>query len=98
MLSTYDKENLKTIYRQLVPMPTRESSFTGMENLFYSALQLARNYGSDVEQNGLLKDFIEVKENVYKETQKQFTKSRQREITIFHFKTAFKKKLGTWIK
>lgn len=98
MISTYDRENLKTIYRQLVPMPTRESSFVGMENLFYSALQLARNYGSDVEQNGLLKDFIEVKENVYKETQKQFSKSRQKEITIFHFKTAFKKKLGAWIK
>lgn len=98
MINTSDKETLKTIYRQLLPMPTREGCFTGMENLFYSALQLARNYGSDQEQNGLLKDFIEVKETSYSETQKPFHKQRQRELTIFHFKTAFKKKLGTWIK
>lgn len=98
MISACDKETLKTIYQQLVPMPTRESNFIGMENLFYSALQLARNYGNDQEQNGLLKDFIEVKEKVYSETQKPYHKSRQREITIFHFKAAFKKKLGPWIK
>lgn len=98
MISTCDKETLKTIYNQLVPMSTSESNFTGMENLFYSALQLARNYGSNQEQNLLLKDFIEVKENVYNETQKPYHKKRQRELTIFHFKTAFKKKLGTWIK
>lgn len=97
-MSSYDKETLKTIYRQLVPMSTSESSFIGMENLFYSALQLARNYGSDEEQNQLLKGFIEIKERVYRETQKPFTKKRQREVTIFHFKTAFRKKLGTWIK
>lgn len=98
MITSSDKETLKTIYQQLVPMPTREGSFTGMENLFYSALQLARNYGSDQQQNGLLKDFIEVKDKAYSETQKPFHKQRQRELTIFHFKTAFKKKLGTWIK
>lgn len=98
MISSCDKETLKTIYRQLVPMPASESSFTGMENLFYSALQLARNYGSDQAQNGLLRDFIEVKEKRYNETQKAYSKQRQRELTIFHFKTAFKKKLVTWIK
>lgn len=98
MISSCDKETLKTIYRQLVPMSTSEGNFTGMENLFYSALQLARNYGSDKEQNLLLKDFIEVKDKVYSETQRPFTKKRQREVTIFHFKAAFRKKLGTWIK
>ena len=98
MISSYDKETLQTIYRQLVPMPTSESNFIGMENLFYTALQLARNYGSDQEQNLLLKDFIEIKEKVYSETQKQYSKSRQKEITIFHFKAAFKKKLAIWIK
>lgn len=98
MISTCDKETLKAIYRQLVPMSTSESSFIGMENLFYSTLQLARNYGNDQELNRFLKDFIEVKESVYSETQKPYTKSRQREVTIFHFKAAFKKKLAPWIK
>lgn len=98
MITPSDKETLKTIYQQLVHMPTREGSFAGMENLFYSALHLARNYGSDRMQNGLLKDFIEVKETAYSETQKPFHKQRQRELTIVQFKTAFKKKLGTWIK
>lgn len=98
MLSSNDKETLQSIYRQLVPMPATESCFTGMENLFYTALQLARNYGSDQGQNPLLKDFIEVKEKVYSETQKKFSKGRQRELTIFQFKTAFKKTLAGWIK
>ena len=98
MITPSDKETLKTIYQQLVPIPPREGSFTGMENLFYSALQVARNYGSNQEQNGLLRDFIEVKDTSYSETQKPFHKQRQREVTIFHFKAAFKKKLGTWIK
>jgi hypothetical protein len=98
MITSCDKETLKTIYRQLVPMPASEGCFTGMENLFYSALQLARNYGSDQMQNALLRDFIEVKENRYSETQKPYHKQQQRELTIFHFKRAFKKKLGTWIK
>lgn len=98
MISSCDKETLKTIYRQLVPMSTNESSFISMETLFYSTLQLARNYGNDKEQNRLLKDFLEVKEKVYSETQKLYTKSRQREVTIFHFKAAFKKTLAPWIK
>ena len=98
MISSNDKQTLQSIYRQLVPMPPTESCFTGMENLFYRTLQLARNYGSDQEQNRLLKDFIDVKEQRFNETQKAFHKARQRELTIFHFKTAFKKKLAGWIK
>jgi hypothetical protein len=98
MINVVDKQTLQTIYLQLVPMSTRESDFTSMENLFYRTLQLARNYGSEPGENQLLKDFIEVKESVYSETQKQFSKSRQRELTISHFKSAFKKKLSIWIK
>jgi len=98
MISVVDKQTLQSIYHQLVPMSTRESDFTSMENLFYRTLQLARNYGPDQGENRLLKDFIELKENVYCETQKQFSKSRQRELTISHFKSAFKKKLSVWIK
>lgn len=98
MITVVDKQVLQTIYQQLVPISTRERDFTNMENLFYRTLQLARNYGTDQGENRLLKDFIEVKESVYSETQKQFAKSRQRELTISHFKTAFKKKLSYWIK
>jgi hypothetical protein len=98
MITSVDKQTLQDIYRQLVPMSACESAFTGMENLFYRTLQLARNYGSDQGENKLLKDLIEVKESVYSETQKQYSKSRQRELTIFHFKAAFKKKLALWIK
>ena len=98
MITSVYKQTLQSIYSQLVPMSTNESAFTGMENLFYTALQLARNYGNDQGENLLLKDFIEVKETVYSETQKQYSKSRQRELTIFHFKAAFKKKLAIWIK
>lgn len=98
MITPSDKETLKAIYQQLVPMPPREGAFTGMENLFYSALQVARHYGSDGAQNGLLRDFIEVKDTAYSETQKPFHKQRQRELTIVHFKAAFKKKLGSWIR
>lgn len=98
MLTTDDKHTLQTIYEKLAPMSTHESAFTGMENLFYRALQLARNYGNDEAQNQLLRDFIEVKETVYSETQRPYSKSRQREVSIVHFKTAFKKKLAHWIK
>jgi hypothetical protein len=98
MITTFDKQTLKDIYQQLVPMPTKESGFTGMENLFYTTLQLARNYGNDLQQNPILKDFMEVKEKVYSETQKQFSKGKQKENSISHFKTAFKKKLALWIK
>lgn len=98
MLTLDDKQTLQAIYQKLAPMSTRESAFTGMENLFYRALQLARNYGGDQGENRLLRDFMEVKETVYSETQKPYSKSRQRELSIFHFKTAFKKKLAQWIK
>lgn len=98
MLTLDDKQTLQTIYQRLAPMSTSESAFTSMENLFYTALQLARNYGSDQQENLLLRDFIEVKETVYSETQKHYSKSRQRELSIGHFKTAFKKKLAQWIK
>jgi hypothetical protein len=98
MITLDDKQTLQAIYQQLTSMPTRESAFTAMENLFYRVLQLARNYGSDVGENRLLNDFMEVKATVYSETQKPYSKSRQRELSIGHFKTAFKKKLALWIK
>lgn len=98
MITMDDKQTLQAIYQQLAPMSTRESAFTSMENLFYRVLQLARNYGTDSGENRLLRDFMEVKETVYSETQKLYSKSKQRELSIFHFKTAFKKKLALWIK
>lgn len=98
MLTIDDKQVLQGIYQKLAPMSTHEGAFTAMENLFYRVLQLARNYGSNPEENRLLSDFMEVKETVYSETQKPYSKMRQRELSIFHFKTAFKKKLALWIK
>lgn len=98
MITLDDKQALQAIYNKLAPMSTRESTFTAMENLFYKVLELARSYGPDQGENSLLRDFLEVKDTVYSETQKQYSKIRQRELSIAHFKTAFKKKLACWIK
>ncbi|HZH01882.1 MAG TPA: hypothetical protein VEY32_12410 [Flavisolibacter sp.] len=98
MINAVDKATLQQTYRQLTGMTSSENHFSGMENLFFSTIQLARNYGTDQEENRFLKDMIEIKENIYTETQKPYHKAIQKEKTIFQFKTAFKKKLALWIK
>ncbi|HEX2533908.1 MAG TPA: hypothetical protein VHK69_09245 [Chitinophagaceae bacterium] len=96
MITPTDKQALLGIYQQLSGMPTAERNFTSMESLFYSVLHLARNYGNNRSDNPLLKDFLEIKHSVYSETQKAFSKRKQRELIIFQFKSAFKKKLAIW--
>jgi hypothetical protein len=92
------KKKIADVIGKLRAIPGDESSFIRLEILFYDVLTLARTYGEDVNENGLLAGLKRIQGNEYKHAQEKFNKSRQRVLVIKKFRIAFKKEVSLWSK
>jgi hypothetical protein len=96
---TYEhKQNLEEMKRRLSVIGFKEANFLKIELLFYEALEIARAYGSDVQENKLLSALKQLQAHEYQDTKNFFKKSSQREQVIRRFITGFKTVLSAGIK
>ena len=94
-----DKQRLEEIRKSIVETGSKESSFIRIEQLFYEAINIARNHGKGSGNNRLLEQFKQLEESeYYQKTKAHFRKSSQREQAIKRFINQFKILLSTAIK
>ena len=60
---------LKAISSALQNVDCRQSSLILIENLFFEALSISRNYSQELSKPTLIDDLLKIKENEYKRTQ-----------------------------
>ena len=92
------KQRLEEIRKTIADIGPKESAFVRIEQLFYEAINISRNYGNDVEENKLLALFKNLEADHYKNTKAHFRKSSQREQVIKRFINHFKIVLAVAIK
>jgi hypothetical protein len=97
-ISIEHKRQLEEIRRNLTLIGARESNFIKIELLFYEAIAVAREYGDDVADNGLLAAFKQLQANQYLQTKALFNKSAQRERVIRRFISSLKEVLTAGIR
>ena len=97
-LTYEDKLHLEEIRKKLSIIGFKEANFLKIELLFYEAMELARNYGSDMMENKLLYALKQLQVNQYQDTKSFFKKSSQREQVIRRFITGFKSVLSSGVK
>lgn len=97
-LSLEHKKLFEEIKKNLTIIGARESSFIKVELLFYKAMSVAREYGDDVADNGLLAAFKNLQANEYQQTNLSFSKSVQRERVIRRFISSLKSVLSAGMK
>jgi hypothetical protein len=88
------KHHLETIKKNLSIIGSKEANFLKIELLFYEAMEVARQYGDEVNENKLLAALKEVQANEYKDTKTLFKKSSQREQVIRKFIAKFRSVLS----
>ena len=93
-LSIEHKKLFDEIKKELTIIGAKEGSFIKVELLFYKAMSVAREYGDDVVENGLLAAFKELQANQYQQTNLSFSKSIQRERVIRRFISSLKSVLS----
>jgi hypothetical protein len=82
---------LEEIRGRLTVIGSRESSFTGVEILFYDAITAARELGGDNPDNQLLNELKDLERNEYQSTKQLFKKSSVREQAIRKFMVRLKR-------
>jgi hypothetical protein len=92
------KRQFEEIRKKLITVGASESNFIKVELLFYEALSVAREYGDDVSENGLLAALKQLQGKQYQETKGLFKKSIQRERVIRRFISSLKAVLTAGIK
>jgi hypothetical protein len=92
------RQQLEEMKRQLSIIGFKESNFLKIELLFYDAIEIARAYGNDLNENKLLARLKELQANEYQNTKHLFKKSSQREQVIRRFITGFRSALSAGIK
>lgn len=97
-LSYKDKQQFEEIKRRLSIIGFKEANFLKIELLFYEAMEIARVYGNDSQENKLLAALKQLQANQYQNTKNLFKKSSQREQVIRRFITGFKTVLSAGIK
>lgn len=93
-----DRKRFEEIRKSLTELGPKESSFIRVEQLFYEAINISRNYGNDVATNKLLSLFKNLEAEHYQNTKAHFRKSSQREQVIKRFINQFKIVLAIGIK
>lgn len=93
-----DKQRFEEIKKSVAEIGSKESSFIRIEQLFYEAINISRNYGNDVASNKLLALFKDLEADQYQTTKAHFRKSSQREHVIKRFINQFKIVLTIAIK
>jgi hypothetical protein len=97
-ISVAHKQQLEEIRKTLTITGAKESAFVKVELLFYEAISVAREYGDDLPENGLLAALKQLQANEYRETKALFNKSTQRERVIRRFISSLKSVLSAAIK
>ena len=92
--STPDRNRFKEIKKNLVLLGPREHTFSKVELLFFEALDISREYGSNPEENNILAQLKRVQDEAYEKTKAHTQKSSQREVHIRRFMTQFKRVLS----
>jgi hypothetical protein len=98
LLSQSDKKQLEGIKRELTVTGAKESSFVKIELLFYQAISVARQYGDNEDENGLLAALKKIQVSEYQDTKAYFKKNTQREKVIRRFISSIKNALSTAVK
>ena len=93
-----DKQRFEEIRKSITAIGPKESAFIRVEQLFYEAINISRNYGNDVAENKLLAMFKDLEADHYQNTKAHFKKSSQREQVIKRFINHFKIVLALAIK
>ncbi len=93
-----DKQRFEEIRKSITAIGPKESAFIRVEQLFYEAINISRNYGNDVAENKLLALFKDLEADHYQNTKAHFKKSSQREQVIKRFINHFKIVLALAIK
>ena len=97
-ISLQHKKRFEEIKKQLTLTGFKEANFIKVELLFYEAIEIAREYGNDTDQNSFLASLKSLQSNHYKATKEYFKKSSQREQVIKKFMNQFKIILSSGIK
>jgi hypothetical protein len=97
-LTHEDRHHLEEIRKKLSVIGFKEANFLKIELLFYEAMEIARGYGNDVQENKLLNALKLLQANQYQDTKSIFKKSTQRELVIRRFITGFKAVLSSAVK
>jgi hypothetical protein len=96
---TYEhKQHLEEIKKRLSIIGSKEANFLKIELLFYEAIEIARAYGNDIQDNKLLSALKQIQAYQYQDTKSFFKKSSQREQVIRRFISSFKNVLSAGIK
>ncbi|HZI00916.1 MAG TPA: hypothetical protein VEX63_07190 [Flavisolibacter sp.] len=85
------KRRFYEIRRSLDTIGSNEGSFVKIELLFFEALNIAKDYGSDAGENELLADLRKLQGEAYEKTNEHFKKRSQRELCIRKFISQFKR-------
>ena len=88
---TLPYNRLKEISSQLQKFDCKQSSLVLLENLFFEALSLSRNYADEPGQSTLTYELMQMKENEYKRTQEYGKTIKTQESLIRNFRHKFKK-------
>lgn len=97
-LSPLHKKQFEQIRKDLTATGSKEGNFVKVELLFYQALAIAKEYGSDERENALLAAFKQVQLNEYRQTKALFKKNTQRERVIARFISSVKAVLSTGMR
>lgn len=85
VFSVEHKQQFQEIKKKLTAIGAKEGSFIKVELLFYDAMSVAREYGDNEAENGLLAALKQLQANEYRQTKALFNKSAQRERVIRRF-------------
>jgi len=79
------QQRFEQIKKNLTLLGSKESNFLQVELLFFEALTLSRNYGEDIQENGLLRALKGLQQEQYAKTKSLTNKPSQREQFIRKF-------------
>lgn len=92
------RERMTEMKKKLSELGNKESSFIGIELLFYEALTMARSYGNDPSENLFLAALKIIEVNEFQVSKEFYKKSTQREHAIRKFSAQFKNTLTRALK
>lgn len=93
-LSNTHRQRFEEIRKNLQELGHKESVFIKVELLFYEVLSIAKTYGEDPEQNGLLAELKYLQHDQYEKTKIATRKANERENAIRRFVVGLRKILS----
>jgi hypothetical protein len=97
-ISPEHKQLFEEMKKELTAIGSKEGNFIKVELMFYQAIAVAREYGDDERENGLLAALKQLQANQYQQTKAFFKKNTQREKVIGRFINSVKTVLTAGMK